>query len=413
MPRTGKRILMLLENGSFPEDCRVAAEARALHDAGYRVRVISPTDAVHTKWFEDVNGIATYRYPGPPEWGGLIGYLWEYGYSLTMAMLISLYILLRHGFDVLHVHAPPDMYVMIGACYKLLGKRYVMDHHDLSPELYDAQKHGDGNPWVARALRFFERWSCRAADQLIATNQTQQSIQISRCGVPEQRTNVVRNGPRLEEDGDVALRPELRPPGRTVIGYMGRIGFQDGVDRLLTAVHLLKTDLGREDFLTVIIGDGPAVPSLKQLTGQLELHDFVVFVGYQRGAALRAHLASCDVLTTPDPPSAYNLTCTMIKTMEYMAMSRAIVGFDMPEHRFSAGEASLYAKAGDELDFARCLRQLMDDPGLRLKMGRCGRQRIMETLAWKHQVPHLLRAYEKLDSPRALSHLDPHRLATP
>ena len=150
MPQTCNRILMLLENGSFPEDCRVAAEARrALHEAGYHVRVISPADRAARKLYEDVQGIATYRYPGPPEWGGLIGYLWEYGYSLTMAMLISLYIFVRHGFDVLHVHAPPDMFVLIGSFYKLLGKRYVMDHHDLSPELYDAQKNGRGNAWVA------------------------------------------------------------------------------------------------------------------------------------------------------------------------------------------------------------------------------------------------------------------------
>ena len=148
-PRRAKRILMLLENGSFPEDYRVASEARALHAAGYQVRVISPTDRAFPKLFENVEGIAVYRYPGPPEWGGLIGYLWEYGYSLTVAMFISLYIFVRHGFDVLHVHAPPDMFVLIGAFYKLLGKRYVMDHHDLSPELYDAQKNGRGNPLVA------------------------------------------------------------------------------------------------------------------------------------------------------------------------------------------------------------------------------------------------------------------------
>ena len=144
---------------------------------------------------------------------------------------------------------------------------------------------------------------------------------MSRCGVPEERTNVVRNGPRLDEVGEAQPLEQLRPPGRTVIGYMGRIGFQDGVDSLLRAVHLLRTELRREDFLTVIVGDGPAVPSLKQLAKQLDLEDYVTFVGYQRGPALQAHLASCDILTTPDPPSPYNLTCTMIKTMEYMAMS--------------------------------------------------------------------------------------------
>ncbi len=373
------------------------------------MRVISPADRAFPKLFENVEGIATYRYPGPPEWGGLLGYLWEYGYSMTMAMLISLYVLVRHGFDVLHVHAPPDMFVMIGSFYKLLGKRYVMDHHDLSPELYDAQQKGRGNPLVIRALRFFERWSCRAADQLIATNQTQQSIQISRCGVPAPRTNVVRNGPRLDDHGEIQPLERLRRPGCTVIGYMGQIGFQDGVDCLLRAVHLLRTKLHRDDFLTVIIGDGPAVPSLKRLVAELELANDVLFVGYQRGAALRSHLASCDILTTPDPPSPYNLTCTMIKTMEYMAMSRPIVGFDMPEHRFSAGDASLYAKVGDELDFARCLERLMDDPELRARMGGIGRRRIEDCLAWQHQSPRLIQAYEKLWASPADGQANRHR----
>ncbi len=372
-------------------------EAFSLVEAGYSVRVICRTDATETRMFENIAGVATYRYPQPPEWGGLMGYVIEYGYSLAMTFVISLYIALRHGFDAIHAHTPPDMFVAIASFYKWFGVRYVMDHHDLSPEMYAALSRGGGHKMVCLALQFFERWSCRCADQLIATNETQRTIEIERCGVSPERTNVVRNGPDLNRFVErVAPIDDLCKPNRYNIGYMGRIGFQDSVDHLIRALDHLKCTLGRSDFQGVIIGDGPALPSLKKLVAELSLQDDVTFVGYQTGDHLQALLASCDILTTPDSPSPYNQTCTMIKTMEYMAMSRPVVGYDMPEHRYSAGSASLYARAGDTYHYATCLATLMDDPQLRLTMGRAGRERIETTLAWQHQRGHLLHAYAKL-----------------
>lgn len=391
-----KRILMLLENSGFPEDTRVAKEAFSLRDAGYQVRVISPSDAFASSRFEMVSGVATYRYPAPPEWGGLLGYLVEYGYSLTMTAIISFYIFLRHGFDVLHVHTPPDMYVTIGFFYKLFGVKYVMDHHDLSPELYRAQSGGDGNSLVYRVLCWFERRSCRLADQLISTNQTQRATAINRCGVHPEKTNVVRNGPNILQEISAAPIDALRPEGRTVLGYLGCIGFQDGVDSFVRALKVLLDEFGRVDFHAVIIGDGPAAPGLKSLVHELELDDHVVFPGYLTGETLQSHMASCDIFVTPDPPSDYNVTCTMIKTMEYMALSRPIVGYDLPEHRFSAGEASLYATPNDEVDFAKCLVRLIDDPELRSRMGKIGRTRVESELAWQHQEHSLIETYRKL-----------------
>ena len=392
-----KRVLMLLENAGFPDDCRVALEAFALVEAGYRVTVICPTDETTSRLFEDVQGVATYRYPGPPEWGGFIGYCIEYGYSLSMAFLLSLYVAFRQGFDAIHVHTPPDMYVMIGWFYKIFGVKYVMDHHDISPELYVAQTDG-GNPIVLSVLRFFERWSCRTADQLIATNESQRRIQIDRCGVEPEKTNVVRNGPDLSRFivNDESLASELEQPKTFVIGYMGCIGFQDGVDELIRALGHLSNQMNRKDFRGLIIGDGPALSSLKDLAGELGLEQTVDFAGYQRGESLLQHLRSCHILTTPDPPSDYNMTCTMIKTMEYMAMRRPIVGYDLPEHRFSAGEASLYAEPGNIEHFAECLASLMDDPERRREMGLIGRERVETKLSWAHQSPNLIAAYGKL-----------------
>ena len=392
----GKRILMLLENGGFPEDTRVAQEAFALRDAGYQVRVISPTDSFASSKFEMVSGVATYRYPAPPEWGGFVGYVVEYVYSLTITAIISFYIFLRHGFDALHVHTPPDMYVTIGFFYKIFGVKYVMDHHDLSPELYQAQSDGEGNSLVYRVLCWFERRSCRLADQLISTNQTQRSTAIQRCGVDPDKTNVVRNGPNILDEITAAPIDALRPEGRTVVGYLGCIGYQDGVDSFIRALKVMVDKFERTDFHAVIIGDGPAVPSLKALVNELALDDHVVFPGYLKGETLQSHLVSCDIFVTPDPPSDYNVTCTMIKTMEYMALSRPIVGYDLPEHRFSAGDASLYATPDDEVDFAKCLLELIDNPELQSSMGAIGRTRVESELAWHHQKKSLVEAYRKL-----------------
>lgn len=391
-----KRILMLLENSGFPEDCRVASEAFALHGAGYSTRVICPKDRYHKKWFEVVSGIPTYRYPAPPDWGGFLGYVFEYGYSLTAAFLISVWIFLRHGFDALHVHTPPDMYVMIGFIYRVLGVKYVQDHHDLSPELYQAQTSEDNTGLVYRALRWFEKRSLRLSSQVIATNQTQRKIEIERCGIDPERTNVVRNGPDLNRFKRVEPLEQFRVDGHTTFGYLGCIGFQDGIDQFIHSLHSLRTNLNRDDFIAVIIGDGPAVPNLKSLAKELDLVDKVHFVGYQRGESLLRHLSSCDVGVTPDPPSAYNKTCTMIKTMDYMAMSLPVVGFDMPEHRFSAGEASLYAVPGDHDDMARCLQVLMDDSEQRERRGLFARQRVESELAWEFQKESLLNTYSKL-----------------
>ena len=394
--KKSKRILMLLENNGFPEDCRVASEAFSLVEGGYSVRVICPTDKYANKRFEVVSGVPTYRYPQPPEWGGFLGYVIEYGYSLTAAFLISIWIFLRHGFDSLHVHTPPDMYVSIGFIYRIFGVKYVQDHHDLSPELYQAQTSEDNTGTVYQALRWFERRSCRLSDQIIATNHSQRKIEIERCGVDPERTNIVRNGPDLSQFERIEPIAKFRVQGHTTFGYLGSIGFQDGVDQFVRSLHSLSTKLNRQDFIAMIIGDGCAIDSLKELAKEFDLADKVHFVGYQRGESLLRHLSSCDVGVTPDPPSGYNMTCTMIKTMDYMAMSLPIIGYDMPEHRFSADEASLYAAPGDQDDFARCMQTLMDDPEQRKQRGDFGRQRVENELAWEFQKKSLLATYSKL-----------------
>lgn len=387
---------MLLENMTYPADPRVSREARALHADGYRVTVIAP-GGPGQRSLEVVDGVHVYRFPAPAPADGLIGYLWEYGYSMVMMFFLSLLVLFREGFDVIHAANPPDTMVFIAVFYKLLGKRFVFDHHDLSPEMYHARFQGRGNALVAQALVWLERISCRLADHVIVTNESYRQVDMQRSGVPTSRISVVRNGPDLSRLRAVAPDPELRALGRTIIGYVGVTGSQDGVDYLLRSLSHLAHDHCRTDFLCIIVGGGDALDNLKQLATELGLNPYVRFTGWLTDPEhVARYLSSADICVAPEPSNPYNDRSTMIKITEYMAMGRPIVAFDLPEHRFTAGDSALYARPNDERAFTDALAQLMDDPEQRSAMGTRGRQRIEAELAWSHSVPHLLRSYKAL-----------------
>ena len=392
---TGNRVLMLLENTCFPRDARVSLEAATLVNAGYHVTVISPASP-DQRWHEILDGVSVYRYPGPCSGGGVLGYVWEYGISIAATFLLSLWVFVRHGFDVVHAHSPPDLFVFVAVFYKVFGKRFVYDHHDLSPEMYLARAGGNGNRLMYRALVLFEKLSCRLADHVIATNHSYKTMEMQRARVPEERITVVRNGPDLERLVHVAPDESLRRNGTKIIGYLGNMGMQDGIDCLLRSLKHLKEDFGRTDFYCILMGDGDALQSSIQLATELDLDDNLCFAGYARGATLLRYLSTMDVGVCPDPSSAYSDRSTMIKVMEYMAMRKPTVAFDLPENRVTARSAALYARPNNERDFARQIVTLMDDPQRCARMGRLGRQRIENELAWSCQEQYLLRAYRKL-----------------
>ncbi len=394
------RILMLLENNPYPQDSRVRREAQALTQAGHRVSVIAQRGR-NQPWQEVVDGVRVYRFPRPPDGNGFLGYLLEYGQALVSMLLLSLWALLREGFDVIHAHNPPDVMVLIAALYKPLGKRFVFDHHDLSPEMYYARFQGEGSRVVYRALAFFEKLSCRLADHIIATNQSYKAMEMARSQAPEERITIVRNGPDLERLRPAPPDPELRAKAPIILGYVGDMGFHDGLDYLLRALHRLRYDLGRTDFYAVLIGKGDAWEGLQRLRVELELEEHVWFTGRVSDEDLVRYLSTADICLDPDPRNPFTDRSTMIKMTEYMALSKPIVAFDLTEHRFTAQEAALYAQPNDELDFARKIAALMDDPERRARMGAFGRRRIETELAWRYSVPKLLQAYEKLAHARS------------
>lgn len=396
MSRPSNRILMILENSCYPHDTRVMLEATSLVAAGFDLTVVSPTGGSKS-WHETIDGVRIYRYPAPIEASGVVGYLIEYGYSLIMAFVYTWYVLLRHGFDVIHVHSPPDMNSLIPVFFQLLGKRFVYDMHDVSPELLQAQR-GDGmtKGILYRGLFFFERLACRRANRLIATNETQKKIQIDRGGAAEDRCFVVRNGPNARFLSDVPAKTDLKRPGKIIIGYVGLIGHQDGVDYLIRTLHDLKSRLGRNDFFCIVIGDGPARADVERLAVELGLKDNILFTGKIPFIEVPQHIAAFDICVTPDPSNPYNDSCTTIKTMEYMALRKPTVSFRTHENAFTAGESALYADNNDVKQLSEHLSTLMSNAELRASMGAKARLRVESGLTWKHQAKELVRLYSGL-----------------
>jgi len=395
MTTAAASVLMLVENSHYPRDPRVRREAEALVAAGYHVSLIGPGYPGEPAR-ETINGVHVYRFLAPTG-SKALGYAWEYCYSMMATLYLSLLVLWRDGFAVIHAANPPDTFIFIGLLYRLLGKRFIYDHHDLAPEMYRARFGDRSIQLLYKVLVWLEKLSCRLADHVITTNQSYKAIEMQRAGVPESRITIVRNGPDLNQLHLVAPDIHLRRKGKIIVGFVGEMGIQDGVDCLLRALWHLVHDLGRTDFFCVLIGAGTALADLKKLSATLGLDDYVWFTGWISDSEdYRRYLSSIDIGVVPDPSSAYNDRSTVIKIMEYMALRKPVVAFDLPEHRFTAQNAALYATPNDEIEFARIVAQLMDDPAKRQAMGSIGRARVENELAWSYSVPKLLGVYRTL-----------------
>lgn len=393
-PSAGKRVLILVENLPSPFDRRVWQEATTLRDAGYQVSIICPTGRGYEKKFEAVEQIDIHRYHLPVEAEGPLGYALEYSTALLQTFLLSWKVFAGRGFDVIHACNPPDLFFLIGIFFKAFGKKFLFDHHDINPELYEA-KFGRRDSFY-RLLLKFERWSFKTADVSIATNQSYRCIAIERGGMPPDRVFVVRSGPSLERLRIGPPHEELKRGRRYLVGYVGVMGKQEGIDHLLHAVHHIVYVHRRQDIHFGLVGGGTSLEAMKKLAADLGVTDYVTFTGRVSDEEMLAMLNTADVCVNPDTANAMNDKSTMNKIMEYMALGKPIVQFDLTEGRFSAQEASLYAEPDDSIDLAAKLTFLLDDAALRQRMGTAGRQRVLNELAWHHEVPKLLAAYQTL-----------------
>jgi glycosyltransferase involved in cell wall biosynthesis len=387
---SGRRALILVENLSVPFDRRVWQECTTLRDAGWQVEVICPRGTARdTEPEAEIDGVRIHRYPLQAATGGPVGYLREYGAALRHTLRLAR----RVGpVDVVHACNPPDLLFLPALWLKRRGARFVFDQHDLVPELY-LSRFGRGEDLLYRAVCLLERLTYRCADVVLATNESYRQVALSRGGKRSDEVFVVRSAPDVDRFRPVPPEPELKRGKPHLLCYLGVMGPQDGVDYALRALAKLRDELKRTDWHAVFVGAGDAFDAMVELSGQLGLTDQVQFTGRVSDADLLRYLSTADVCLSPDPRNPLNDVSTMNKVLEYMAMGRPIVSFDLREARVSAGDAAVYARADDEAEFAELVARLMDDPQERARMGAIGQERVSGELSWRNSQRSLLEAY--------------------
>jgi len=389
-----QKILIIVENAPVPFDTRVWKEASSLHQNGYEVTVLCPAGKGYEQRHEVINGIRIYRHPVPKEGSTPLGYLWEYGWSLFWEFFYTWWIFLRRGFHVIQGCNPPDDIFLVALPFKLLGIKYIFDHHDVSPELY-LSKYGREDVGY-RAQVWLERLTYRFSDVVTVTNSTYRVRAVTRGGLDPKDVFIVRNGPDLRIFRPVPPNPVLKYGKPYLIGYVGTMSVQDGLDILLDAAVCIRNS-GRRDIHFTCIGSGPGLAGLRKMAQDKGLGDMLDFTGRIPDEQLLEILSTADVCVNPDRPCQMNDMSTMIKIMEYMALGKPIVQFNMKEGRFSAQEASLYADNDKgAADFATKIVWLLENPDERRRMGEFGRRRVEEELAWEYSVGNLLAAYRRV-----------------
>jgi len=390
-----RHILVLVENLSVPADRRVWQESVALVEAGFDVTVICPTGASRDREPEAViEGVRILRYPLRTASGGLGGYVREYTSALRHTLRLAIKVRRERRIDIVQACNPPDLLFLIALVLRPFGARFVFDHHDLVPELFASRYPG------RRALywltRFAERLTFACADAVISTNESYRRVAIERGKIDPDRVAVVRSAPDLSRF--IARAPDvgLRCGKPYLLAYLGVMGQQDGVDYALRAVKSLRDEVGRDDFHCVFMGTGDAFNEMVALSEQLGLADIVDFPGWADDEFILRCLSTADVCLSPDPMSPFNDASTMNKIVEYMAMGRSIVTFDLTEARVSAGDAADYVPANDERAFAKAVNALLNDPGRRREMGDLGRRRVERELSWDVSRRTLVAFYEQL-----------------
>jgi glycosyltransferase involved in cell wall biosynthesis len=391
-----KKVLIIVENMPVPFDTRVWKEASSLQKNGYLVTVLCPRGKGYAGGHEVIEGVHIFRHPMPKEGNSALGYVYEYTCALFWEFLYAWWIYLRRGFHVIQGCNPPDDIFLVALPFKLLGVKYIFDHHDANPELY-LSKYGKKGTFYKIQV-WLERMTYRFSDVVMATNSSYRDLAVTRGGLAPEDVFIVRNGPDLETFKAVPPNPALKYGKPYLVGYVGTMSIQEGLDILLDVALHLK-NLERRDIHFTCVGGGPGLAGLKKMVQDKNLEEMVNFTGRVPDNQLLEVLSTADICVNPDKPCEMNDISTMIKIMEYMALSKPIVQFDLKEGRISAGQASLYSDNENQVsDFANKILWLIEKPDERKKMGEIGRRRVEEELAWDYSVQNLLAAYQRVFS---------------
>ncbi len=387
-----KHILIIVENLPLPFDRRVWQEANTLYENGAKVSIICPKMKGYTKSFECINGIDIYRHPLPVEAKGVWGYISEYFLALFWEFFLSWKIFFKKRFHVIQGCNPPDTIFLVAIFFKIFGVKYVFDHHDINPELYIAKYNKKG--FFYKLLLLMEKLTFKTANYSMATNESYKEIAIRRGKMPADRVQVVRSGPKLDRLTISSGNEQYKKGRKYLVGYVGVIGAQEGLDLLLESVKHITAK--RNDVQFAIIGGGTDLEHVKSMSVQMGLTDYVDFYGRVDDKTLVDVLNTADICVNPDRPTVMNDLSTMNKIMEYMALKKAIVQYDLKEGRFSAQTASLYAKNTSTEDFADKITWLLDHPEERNAMGEFGYKRVLNELSWEYESKKLVDFYKRV-----------------
>jgi len=387
-----KHILIIVENLPVPFDRRVWQEANTLKDAGAKVSIICPIMKGYAARYEVINDIEIYRHPLPLEARGALGYLLEYSAAIYWEFVLSWRIFLKKRFHVIHGCNPPDLIFLTALWFKPFGVKYIFDHHDINPELYIAKYNKKG--FFYNLMLLFEFLTFKSAKYSIATNESYKEIAIKRGKMKPERVQVVRSGPKLDRLKLLPPDDQYKKGRKYLVGYVGVIGEQEGIDLLLESAKYVVDK--RKDVQFAIVGGGTDVEKLKQLSKEMGLSEYVDFYGRVSDEILIGILNTADICVNPDKPTEMNNLSTMNKIMEYMALKKAIVQFDLKEGRFSAQKASLYAANDSTDDFAEKIIYLLDNEKIRNEMGEYGYNRVLTELSWEYESKKLVNVYKQL-----------------
>lgn len=387
-----RKVLIIVENLPVPFDTRVWQEATTLVKNGYTVSVICPKGKGHTSEYEILEGVHIYRHDIPKEGKGFWSYFREYSAALREEARLAQKVYEEVGFDVIHGCNPPDNIFLVARKFKSRGVHYIFDHHDICPELFYAKFKKRGMLYQSQIM--LERLTYKNACMAFVTNESYRKIAIERGGMSPDRVFVLRSGPRFERLRIMPPKHDIKRGRRYMVGYVGVIGKQEGMDYLLDAAHHIKNDMKRDDIFFGIVGGGPYLEEIRNRAASMGLDDMIEFTGRVSDQVLLEYLNTADICVNPDEYNDMNDKSTMNKVLEYMALKKPIVQFELTEGRRSAGDASLYAKPNDSKDMALKIVELIDDEDKRIRMGELGYQRVVNELSWDHTSRVLIEGYD-------------------
>jgi glycosyltransferase involved in cell wall biosynthesis len=389
------RALIIVQNLPVPFDRRVWLECKALTAERYDVTVVCPKGKGDPS-YEVIDGVTLLKYRPYAPGGSALGFVVEYAYSFLATANLVLRARRRGKFEVLQACNPPDIFWPIARWFRRRdGSRFVFDHHDLCPELYDS-RFPDGKALPRRGLLALERATFRTADHVVSTNTSYAEIAMRRGDKAQADVTVVRTGPDPERLRRKDALPALRRGRQHLVAYIGVMGPQDGVDLAVRAAAHVVQDLDRKDVAFTFMGAGDSYDELVAMRDELGLQDYVELPGRVPDHTVLDVLSTAAVGLSPDPKNPLNDVSTMNKTLEYMAFGLPVVAFDLKETRVSAGAAACYIESGDVAAYARAIVELLDDEDRREAMGKTGRLRIEDELGWPYQRDAYIGVYDAL-----------------